>query len=269
MEKEKQLEAFREYLIENEKSDNTIDNYMYAVKQYFSEYDEVTKKNMIDFKKSKLEKCSPKTAANRCIGMNQYCKFIGKEDCTVKSIKLHKQNNVENVPTLEEYEYLLECLKRDKKWKVYWMIQFLAKTGARVSEFIRFERKDLKNGEVTLWTKGKVRKILIPQDLIENSRKYFEETAENQYLFPNKYGGMMSTRGVAEAIKRCSGYGIRKEILHPHAFRHLYAVQFLKNNKNIALLADLLGHESVDTTAIYLRLSAEEQKNQFNDAMNW
>ena len=63
---------------------------------------------MIDFKKKKLEEFSPKTAANRCIGMNQYCKFIGKEDCMVKSIKIHKQSSIENVPTLEEYEYLLE-----------------------------------------------------------------------------------------------------------------------------------------------------------------
>lgn len=263
------VEEFEEWLIENEKSENTIDNYLYAVNQFFSEYDEITKKNMIDFKKKKLEETSPKTAANRCIGMNQYCKFVGKEDCMVKSIKIHKQNSVENVPTIEEYQYLLECLKKDKKWKTYWMIQFLAKTGARVSEFVRFERKHLKEGEVTLWTKGKIRKILIPKDLIEKSDKYFKSEPETKYLFPNQHGEMMSTRGVAAAIKRCSRYGIRKEILHPHAFRHLYAVQFLRKNKNIALLADLMGHESVDTTAIYLRLSAEEQRNQFNSAMNW
>lgn len=263
------IEEFKEWLIENEKSENTIKNYMYAVNQFFSEYDEVTKKNMIDFKKKKMERYSPKTAANRCIGMNQYCKFIGREDCTVKSIKLHKQNNVENVPTLKEYEYLLECLRKEKKWKVYWMIQFLAKTGARVSEFVRFERKHLEDGEVTLWTKGKIRKILIPQGLIESSKGYFNSVPESKYLFQNRYGKMMTTRGVSEVIKRCSRYGVREEILHPHAFRHLYAIQFLKNNRNIALLADLMGHESVDTTAIYLRLSAEEQRDQFNDSMNW
>lgn len=263
------IEEFEEWLIENEKSANTIDNYLYAVNQFFSEYNEVTKRNMIDFKKKKLEEFSPKTAANRCIGMNQYCKFIGKEDCMVKSIKIHKQSSIENVPTLEEYEYLLECLKKDKKWKTYWMIQFLAKTGARASEFVRFERRHLEDGEVVLWTKGKMRKILIPKELIENSKAYFNNLPENKYLFPNKYGEAMTTRGVAETITRCSRYGIRREILHPHAFRHLYAIQFLKNNSNIALLADLMGHESVDTTAIYLRLSAEEQRNQFYDAMNW
>lgn len=263
------IEEFEEWLIENEKSENTINNYLYAVKKFFSKHKEVTKRNMIDFKKNMLEEFSPKTAANRCIGMNQYCKFIGKEDCMVKAIKIHKQNSVENIPTIEEYEFLLDCLRKDKKWKKYWMIQFLAKTGARASEFIRFERKHLEDGEATFWTKGKVRKILIPKELIEDSEEYFENEPESKFLFPNRYGEMMTTRGLDSTIKKCQKYGIRKEILHAHAFRHLYAIQFLKNNSNIALLADLMGHESVDTTAIYLRLSAKEQKEQFNNAMNW
>ncbi len=262
-------EEFREWLIENERSENTIDNYMYAVKLYFSMFNEITKKNLIDFKKELLKKNSPKTAANRCIAMNQYCDFIRKSECKTRSIKIHKQNTIENIPTLKEYENLLECLKKDEKWKVYWMIKFLAKTGARASEFVKFEREHLEKGEVTLWTKGKVRKILIPQNLIEESRDYFSRTPDRKYLFPNRYGEQMSTRGLAQIIKNCEKYGVRKEILHPHAFRHLYAVQFLNHNKNIALLADLMGHENVNTTAIYLRLSAEEQREQFNDTMNW
>ena len=70
---ERKIEEFEEWLIENEKSPNTINNYLYSVKQFFSEYNKVTKRNMIEFKKKKLEEFSPKTAANRCIGMNQYC----------------------------------------------------------------------------------------------------------------------------------------------------------------------------------------------------
>lgn len=262
-------EAFREWLIENERSKNTISNYIASVKQYFDMFPELTKKNMIEFKQRKLSENKPKTAAIRCIAMNQYCDFAGKPECKVKSIKIHKQNTVENVPTLEEYEHLIKCLKEDGNMKTYWMIQFLAKTGARVSEFIRFERLHLEKGEVTLWTKGKVRRILIPFNLIEESRDYFESIPYNKWMFPNRYGKQMTSRGVDQKIKSCSKYGIRKEVLHAHAFRHLYAVQFLKNNKNIALLADLMGHESVDTTAIYLRLSAEEQRKQFNCAMNW
>lgn len=263
------IEKFREWLIEKERAENTIHNYTDAVKMYFDRYTELTKGNLIDFKQNLLLSKAPKTAANRCIAMNQYCDFVGRPELKTKSIKIHNQTAVDNVPTMEEYEYLLRCLEDDQKWKTYWMIQFLAKTGARASEFVRFERDHLKKGEVTLWTKGKIRKILIPRDLIEKSKRYFCSVPDSRYLFPNRYGDMMTTRGLAESIRRCSRYGIRKEILHPHAFRHLYAIQFLKHNKNIALLADLMGHESVDTTAIYLKLSAQEQRAQFNSAMNW
>lgn len=263
------IEAFREYLIENEKSDNTINTYIDSLKKYFTLFPEVTKPNMIEYKRRMLEEYSPKTAANRCIAMNQYCTFAGMPECKVKSIKIHKQTSVENVITQEEYCELLECLKKDGKEKEYWMIQFLAKTGARVSEFIRFEKRHLEKGEVQLWTKGKVRKIFIPADLIDESKDYFQRPSESIYMFPNRYGQQMSTRGVAEMISRCQRYGIRKEVLHPHSFRHLYAIKFLENNGNIALLADLMGHESVDTTSIYLRLSAQEQRRQFDQAMRW
>ena len=80
----------------------------------------------------------------------------------------------------------------------------------------------------------------------------------------------MTNRGVSENIRRWAGrYGIRKEVMHPHSFRHLYAVEFLKHNSNIALLADLMGHSSVSTTSIYLKLSREEQMRQFNEASDW
>lgn len=260
---------FREWLIENERSQNTIDCYMASVNQFFSMFSEVSKRNMIEFKQRKLAENSPKTAENRCIAMNQYCEFIGMPECKVKSIKIHKQNTVENVPTLGEYEYLIECLKKDGDMKAYWIIKFLAKTGARASEFIRFEREHLQKGEVTLWTKGKIRKILIPSELIAESKRYFDNIPHNKWMFPNRYGKQMTTRGLDTIIKKGTKYGIREEILHAHAFRHLYAIQFLERNKNIALLADLMGHESVDTTAIYLRLTAEEQKKQFDNAMNW
>ena len=83
------LEAFREYLIENERSENTISSYTDSVKQFFSMFTDVSKKNMIEFKQRKIAEGSPKTAASRCIAMNQYCEFIGVPECKVKSIKIN------------------------------------------------------------------------------------------------------------------------------------------------------------------------------------
>lgn len=265
-----QISEFAEYLLEEEKSDNTISNYTRAAKDFFSRYDTVTKGNMIEFKKYMIAQKSAKTASVKCIAMNRYCDFIGKPECKVKHVKIHKENTLENVITNEQYMQLLDGLKKDGNEKGYWMIKFLAMTGARVSEFVQLDKQCLKTGVFELWTKGKVRRILIPDRLIEESRAYFQ-TVEGEYLFNSKVTkGRMTSRGVSQNIKNWARkYGIPKEVAYPHSFRHLYAINFLKRNGNIALLSDLMGHESVETTAIYLRLSAEEQKEQFNAAVDW
>ena len=269
MEKEEQLESFRDYLIEDEKSNNTIDNYIFSANLFLSKYGELSKKNMIEYKKYVVSKYSPKTAANRCIAMNKFCDFKKMPECKVKSIKIHKSTTVENVITKEQCQKMLDGLKSDGNEKGYWMIMFLSRTGARVSELIMMDKKCLSKGVCEIWTKGKIRKILIPDWLIKESKEYFDNV-EGDYLFPSRYGDKITTRGVAENIKRwAKKYGIPEEVAHPHSFRHLFAIEFLKKNSNIALLSDLLGHESVDTTSIYLRLSADEQKRQFNDAVNW
>jgi len=262
-------DEFKDYLMDKERSTNTIDSYIQSVSMFYKMFDEINKKNMIEFKRWQLENRKPKTAAIRCISMNVYCDFIGHPEYKVKGVRLHSKNSVENVISMDEYKYFLQCLKNEGNDKLYFIIKFLAGTGCRASELVRLEKKCLAAGEFSLWTKGKVRKILIPKGLIRESKAYFN-TVDSRYLFPNRYGEQMTPRGVAAQIKKYGQrYGIRDEVLHPHAFRHLFAIQFLAKNKNIALLSDILGHESVNTTAIYLRLSAEEQKKQIDKTVNW
>lgn len=229
----------------------------------------MNKKSMLDFKHWQLERWKPKTVHNRIVAMNQYCKFLGHPEYCVKGIKIHNSTTVENVITIEEYNKLLGGLFADGNEKGYWMIKFLAKTGARVSEFVRMTKYGLDVGYCEMWTKGKIRRIYIPRSLAEESRKYFQKT-DTDLLFVNRYGKQLTERGVAQNIKNwAKKYGIREEVAHPHSFRHLYALEFLKNNSNISLLADLMGHSSVNTTSIYLKMSKEEQMRQFNEAANW
>lgn len=268
METEK-IEEFKRYLMDLERSENTIDNYMRSVCIFFKRYGELNKEHMLDFKKWQLEKWKPKTAHSRVVAMNQFCIFAQHPEFCVKGIKIHGSSSVENVITLEEYSLMLNCLKNDGNERGYWMIKFLAKTGARVSEFIKLTKDSLDVGYCEMWTKGKIRRIYIPQSLIDESKEYFS-CRDGDYLFPSRSGKQMTARGVSANIDRwAKKYGIRKEVAHPHSFRHLYAIQFLRRNSNIALLADLMGHSSVSTTAIYLKLSKEEQMKQFNAASDW
>ncbi len=263
------IEEFKKYLMNLERSASTIESYVLAVRFFFERYEELSKENMIDFKQWLMGEYKPKTAALRCVAMNVFCDYAGRPDCKVKGIKMQKNASVENVITMREYKSLLERLAADGKWKVYFIVKFLAGTGCRASELAKLEKSCLSNGEFTLWTKGKIRTIMIPKHLIEESREYFK-TVDSNYLFPNRFGEQITTRGIGCLIKKYGlKYKIREEVLHPHAFRHLFAILFLKENKNIALLSDILGHESLNTTAIYLRLSAAEQKKQLDRTVKW
>lgn len=260
------LEEYKEWLYELEVSERTIKSYLRAAKLYFEKYDELNKTNMIQFKREMLDKHKPATAQNICCGVNKLCEYIGKPEYKLKTIRKTRRTRVENVPTMKEYKRILRCLKKDENWKSYYMIKFLAKTGARVSELINMQKSDLDKGEAEMWTKGKIRRILIPQDLIDESRWYFEQT-KGQMLFANRKGERMGIAGVRERIYELEKYGIRREVLHPHAFRHFFAINFLKQTGDIVLLADLLGHSGLGTTQVYLTLSEQEQRDQLNEAM--
>lgn len=268
METEK-IEKFKSHLMDLERSQNTIDGYIRSVMIFYQRYSEVSKANMLDFKKWQLEKWKPKTAHNRIVALNQYCIFLGHPEFCVRGIKIHNSTTVENVITEEEYNRLLSGLKNDGNEKGYWMVKYLAKTGARVSEFVKLTIDGLETGYCEMWTKGKIRRVYIPSRLIEESKDFFENNKSN-LLFTNRFGNQLTERGVSQNIKNwAKKYGIREEVAHPHSFRHLYAIEFLKRNSNIALLADLMGHSSVNTTSIYLKLSREEQMKQFNEASEW
>ena len=99
--------------------------------------------------------------------------------------------------------------------------------------------------------------------------KWIKEKNIEGYIFKNKYGQVISARGISEELKKIAiRLNINIKKVHPHSFRHMFAINFLKNNKDITLLADLLGHSNLDTTKIYLRRTEEEQKEIIN-SINW
>lgn len=260
---------FEAYLMEEELSENTRNSYLYAVSQFFEKYEEVNKINLVRWKSQLSNSLSAKTVNLRLCGMRRYCEYKGIS-YSIKQVKVQKNTTVENVMTIEQYNTLINGLKDDMeiRWVVYYSI--LAKTGARISEFLSMKKSDLNKGYAEMHTKGKIRKILFPKTLREEVIKFYRECSDDDYLCVNKYGEKMSTRGFATMLrKHAKKYGIPLENAHPHSFRHLFAIEFLKRNNNISLLADLLGHSGVNTTMIYLRMSQEQQADALNNAVDW
>ena len=261
--------GFVEWLTEEEKSINTIASYVKSVDLFFEEEKEFTKKSVLAFKQNLMKRVSAKTVNLRMCGLSAYAEW--KEiPIKIKRLKVQKVTYVDNVISNAEYDKLLEGLKEDENEKWYIIVKFLACTGARVSELIQFKKKHLMSGEMELLTKGKIRTIYIPRNLAAECEMYFKDLNPDDYLFTTRKRKQITTRCIAAGLLRFSvRYGIPKEVMHPHSFRHRYAINFLQNNNDIALLADLMGHAGVNTTMIYLRKSKEEQRRMIDSAVDW
>ena len=118
---------------------------------------------------------------------------------------------------------------------------------------------------------GKLRRLYIPRLLREETLVWLESVGrESGFLFLNRYGERISTRGISQQLKTFAAeYGIDPKVVYPHSFRHRYAKNFLEKFNDIALLADLMGHESIETTRIYLRRTAGEQRAIVDEVVTW
>jgi len=86
----------------------------------------------------------------------------------------------------------------------------------------------------------------------------------------NRQGKKITTRGIAGQLKvLAKRYELDPAVVYPHSFRHRYAKSFLERFNDIALLADLMGHESIETTRIYLRRTSTEQQEIVDRIVNW
>lgn len=263
------IEGFRNYLYEEELSKNTIATYIKGLERYSEMFDEVTKPNLIEFKKHLIENFAPQTVNLRLTAIMRYCEF--KEiPMKIKQVKEPKKTHFDNVITLEQYERLIKGLKEDNniRWLVH--ILLLSKTGMRISEAIRVTKKDVLLGQVTMHTKAHMRTIYFPKSLVDEIKPYLDGLKDNDTVMRSKYRERITTRGVSEElIKFARKYGIPKEVMHPHSFRHFFAIEFIKRKNDIALLADLLGHGDVKVTQIYLRQSQEQQQRAVDEAVDW
>jgi len=190
----------------------------------------------------------------------------------LKFIKVQQRNFIEHVISDADYKYLKSKLKQNNDIKWYYIVWFLAATGARISELLQIKVEHLLVGYLDICSKGgKIRRIYIPKRLRTDALKW---TKENNYvtgfLFLNNLGNRISSRGIASQLKHFAiNYGLNPQTVYPHSFRHRFAKNFLEKYNDIALLADLMGHESIETTRIYLRKTSTEQQQIVDTIIDW
>ncbi|MCL2816006.1 MAG: tyrosine-type recombinase/integrase [Oscillospiraceae bacterium] len=266
------MENFEKYLKSTNLAENTIAAYLFALRQYNEQWDRISKKNLRDFKVFLIEKYKPKTVNLRLRAINCYLENIGKSNLKIPFVRIQQKTFLENVISEADYEYFKNCLKRNNEMFWYFVIRFLAATGARVSELIQIKAEHVKIGYLDLYSKGgKLRRIYIPKTLQDEALAWLNEKQyESGFIFFNKYGDRITTRGISGQLKKLAArYGINPAVVYPHSFRHRFAKSFLERFNDIAFLADLMGHESIETTRIYLRKTATEQQSIIDKIIDW
>ncbi len=265
-------QEFQTYLQNKNLSHNTITSYLYALKQYNSKYDTVSRENMQDYKFFLIETYKPQTINLRIRALNCYLEYIGREKWKIPAVKVQQKPFLENVISEADYLYFKNCLKRDQEMYWYFVVRFLAATGARVSELVQIKTEHIKIGYLDLYSKGgKLRRIYIPAQLQKEALVWLMENGMNSgFIFLNKHGEPITPRGISSQLKRLAArYGLDPAVVYPHSFRHRFAKSFLERYNDLSMLADLMGHESIETTRIYLRKTSTEQQNVVNQVVDW
>lgn len=264
-------EKFINYLKNSHFSNNTVASYLFSVKQYFNNYSELSERNLKKYKIWLIETYKPKTVNLRLRAINCYLDFLKKNEMKVSFVKIQQKTFLENVISEADYIYLKSKLKEeDYDW--YMLVRFLGATGARVSELIQIKCEHVKLGYIDLYSKGgKIRRIYIPKQLKNEALTWLENRNQDSgFIFLNKYGKRITTRGISGQLKKFAlKYDINPAVVYPHSFRHRFAKNFLSKCNDIAFLADLMGHESIETTRIYLRKTSTEQQELVDKIIDW
>ena len=271
------LEAYGQDLKRRGASQNTIRTYQSSVRLFYSLYQQADTENLKRYRDYLLRSFSPATANCRICGLNQYLEFLAKNQSEISRYRLATIKNFKNpfldsIISNEDYNRLKEGLKRDQNWTGYFLVRILACTGVRVSELVQIKAEHLRVGCLDLCSKGrKVRRIYFPKDLQKEAIQWLDSAGvSGGFLFANPHGLPLTTRSINRMLHLMARrYQVPAHTVHPHAFRHLFAKNFLREYNDITLLADLLGHSSIKTTRIYLTKSTLEQREDIDRIVTW
>lgn len=262
-----QIEAFGKHLQREEKSDATQEKYLRDVRAFslFTGKEQITKELVMAYKKSCLERGYAVRSINSMLAsINNFLEFQGWSDSKVKSIRLQRQIfcTEEKELTKAEYLRLLNASRGDPQLNL--VLQTICATGIRVSELRYFTVEAVRRGEVTVNCKNKTRTILVPGKL----RKLLQDFARRQniktgLIFLGGNGKPLDRSRIWRRMKQlCQAAGVAASKVFPHNLRKLFARTFYAVEKDIAKLADLLGHSSINTTRIYIMTTGVEHRKK-------
>lgn len=261
------IDQFSNYLLREEKSTATQEKYLRDVRAFyaFAGSRPVTKEMVVAYKRNCTERGYAVRSVNSMLAsVNSFLCFLGWTQCKVKSIRIQRQVYCAEDKELTKAEYmrLLNAAKKNEQLNL--LLQTICGTGIRVSELRYFTVEAMRHGEVTVDCKRKTRRVLVPGKLKRALLDFAKRrNISSGPIFLGKGGKALDRSSIWRQMKGlCQAAGVAPSKVFPHNLRKLFARTFYGIEKDIAKLADILGHSSIDTTRIYIMTTGVEHRRK-------
>lgn len=265
------LIKFETSMFEDEKSKATTQKYLRDLHCFvnFTNERAIDKGLVLEYK-AELARNYALTSANSMLAaLNAFLRFVGWLDCTVKQFKIQKKAFCSEEKELSKAEYLslVRTAENKNNERLSLLIQTICGTGIRVSEVEYITVEAVHRGEAIVSCKSKTRRVFIVSALRKKLLQYIKERGiKSGMIFVTKNGKAMNRSNIwAEMKKLCKEAGVSPNKVFPHNLRHLFARTFYGIEKDIAKLADILGHSNINTTRIYIISTGAEHRRKMEN----
>lgn len=261
------VERFAEELRCGEKSPHTIAQYLRDVRDFelFRKEAALSKELLIRYKADLQRRYPlPATVNAKLCAVNAYLSFCGHAECRVKAVKVQRRMFRDSARELSrgEYRRLLEAAKRKGDRRLFLLLQTICTSGIRISELKYITVEGVRGNCAEVTAKGKTRRIFLPKDLRRALLQYARAGGvRSGPVFVSRNGNPLDRSNIWREMKAlCALSGVARDKVYPHNLRHLFARCFYEAKKDLAHLADILGHTSIETTRIYTLSSGREHE---------
>jgi len=264
---EELLETYRQKLVREEKSAATVEKYLRDVRAFFAFAGQsvLTKELAMSYKRLLVEEGYAVRSVNSMLGsVNSLLEFMGCSECRVKSIRQQRQIYCAEEKELTKPEYLRLLAAAKEKPQLRLVMETICSTGIRVSELRYFTVEAVERGEVIVNCKAKTRAILLPKKLKKMLLDYARKNdIRAGAVFTTRSGKPLNRSNIWRQMKQlCEASRVKASKIFPHNLRKLFARTFYGIEKDIAKLADILGHSCIDTTRIYIMSTGIEHRKK-------
>ena len=261
------IRRFEEFLRDEEKSGATREKYLRDVHRFMEDLggDRISKERVTQWKQSLLDRGYAVRSVNSMLAsVNSLLRFLGWEECRVKSIRIQRQTYCpeDREMTREDYQRLLKAALQDEQ--LHLILQTICSTGIRVSELRYFTIEAVERKEIAVSCKAKTRTIFLPSKLKKQLQSFARRRGiTSGVIFRNSRGGALDRSTIWRKMKGlCQLAQVAATKVFPHNLRKLFARIFYTMEKDLAQLADVLGHSNMDTTRLYIISTGAEHRKK-------